>query len=174
MEIGGTIRSRPLANSNAAPTLGECLLTGTQLKWKAPAFAHCVGYRSGNHQSCRACRPLGTKVIAACGVSGMGIAILGCWGKSHASAAGSARRSERSDEDEKMSGVGGKGGVARHSGDDNKVVLDSLRRCKQARTDGDADDGLGQLPLIVHARITGAHETPELRILPVERLLDLL
>jgi hypothetical protein len=45
---------------------------------------------------------------------------------------------------------------------------------EQARTDGDADDGLGQLPLIVHARIAGAHETPELRILPVERLLDLL
>ena len=45
---------------------------------------------------------------------------------------------------------------------------------EQATADGDADDGLGQLPLIVHARIAGAHETPELRILPVERLLDLL
>ena len=45
---------------------------------------------------------------------------------------------------------------------------------EQPSTDGDADDGLGQLPLIVNARIAGAHETPELRILPVERLLDLL
>ena len=38
----------------------------------------------------------------------------------------------------------------------------------------DADKCLYQLALIVHARVAGAHETPELRILPVERLLDLL
>ena len=35
-------------------------------------------------------------------------------------------------------------------------------------------EALGKLALIVHARIAGAHETPELRILPVQRLLDLL
>jgi hypothetical protein len=45
---------------------------------------------------------------------------------------------------------------------------------EQARTDDDADESLYQLALIVHPRVTGAHETPELRILPVERLLDLL
>ena len=45
---------------------------------------------------------------------------------------------------------------------------------QQASTDDDADEGLYQLALIVNARIARAHETPELRILPVERLLDLL
>jgi len=45
---------------------------------------------------------------------------------------------------------------------------------EQAGTADDADEGLRQLTLIVHTRIAGAHETPELRILPVERLLDLL
>jgi len=45
---------------------------------------------------------------------------------------------------------------------------------KQASTGDDADEGLRQLALIVHPRVTGAHETPELRILPIERLLDLL
>jgi hypothetical protein len=45
---------------------------------------------------------------------------------------------------------------------------------EQARSDDDADESLYQLALIVHPRVTGAHETPELRILPVERLLDLL
>ena len=44
----------------------------------------------------------------------------------------------------------------------------------EATTDDDADESLCQLALIVHPRVTGAHETPELRILPVERLLDLL
>src|SRR5580698_10989348 len=38
----------------------------------------------------------------------------------------------------------------------------------------DADERLHQLALVVHAWIAGAYETPELRILPVERLLDLL
>src|ERR1700730_6090904 len=45
---------------------------------------------------------------------------------------------------------------------------------EQASTGDDADEGLHQLALIVHTRIARAHETPELRILPVERLLDLL
>ena len=47
-------------------------------------------------------------------------------------------------------------------------------RREQASTADDADEALGQLALIVHTRVTGAHETPKLRILPVERLLDLL
>ena len=38
----------------------------------------------------------------------------------------------------------------------------------------DTDKRLHQLALVVHAWIAGAHDTPELRILPVERLLDLL
>jgi transglutaminase-like putative cysteine protease len=37
-----------------------------------------------------------------------------------------------------------------------------------------SDEALRQLTLIVHTWIVGAHETPEFRILPVERLLDLL
>jgi hypothetical protein len=45
---------------------------------------------------------------------------------------------------------------------------------ERAGADQDADERLDQLALIVHAWIAEAHETPELRILPVERLLDLL
>jgi hypothetical protein len=52
-------------------------------------------------------------------------------------------------------------------------VSDHARR-EQAGTGDDTDEGLRQLPLIVHTRVARAHETPELRILPVQRLLDLL
>jgi hypothetical protein len=44
---------------------------------------------------------------------------------------------------------------------------------EQASPGHDADEGLRQLALIVHARVAGAHETSELRVLSVERLLDL-
>src|SRR5690242_5480961 len=44
---------------------------------------------------------------------------------------------------------------------------------EQPRAGDDADECLCQLALIVHARVAGAHETPELRVLSVERLLDL-
>jgi hypothetical protein len=33
---------------------------------------------------------------------------------------------------------------------------------------------MSELALILHPRIGGAHETPELRVIPVERLLNLL
>src|SRR5580658_28945 len=45
---------------------------------------------------------------------------------------------------------------------------------ERASAGQNADERLHQLALVVHAWIAGAHETPELRILPVERLLDLL
>ena len=41
-------------------------------------------------------------------------------------------------------------------------------------TDKHTDQTLGQLALIVHTRVAGAHKTPKLRVLPIERLLDLL
>jgi hypothetical protein len=53
------------------------------------------------------------------------------------------------------------------------VVGDHACR-EQPGSDDDAGEGLRQLALIVHTRVARAHETPELRILPVERLLDLL
>src|SRR5260370_12623364 len=62
---------------------------------------------------------------------------------------------------------GGAGGV------EVDVAVYSARR-EQASADHDPDKGLHEFALMVHARIAGAHETPELRILPVERLLDLL
>ena len=45
---------------------------------------------------------------------------------------------------------------------------------KQAGADQHPDQGLRQSSLVVHTRIAGTHETPEFRILPVERLLDRL
>ena len=47
-------------------------------------------------------------------------------------------------------------------------------RRKQPGTYQHTYEALHQLALIVHTRIAEAHETPELRILPIKRLLDLL
>jgi hypothetical protein len=44
----------------------------------------------------------------------------------------------------------------------------------QAGADEHPDERLKHLALVMHARIAGTHETPELRILPVQCLLDLL
>ena len=45
---------------------------------------------------------------------------------------------------------------------------------QQANANHDPEQGPYELALIVHPRIAGAHETPELRIIPVQRLLNLL
>ena len=45
---------------------------------------------------------------------------------------------------------------------------------EQASANHDPGQGPHEPALIVHPRIDGAHETPELRIIPAERLLDLL
>ena len=45
---------------------------------------------------------------------------------------------------------------------------------EQADANHDPEQGLHELARMVHPRIAGAHETRELRIIPVERLLDLL
>jgi len=47
-------------------------------------------------------------------------------------------------------------------------------RREQSGTHQHTDEALHQLALVVHTRIAEAHETPELRILPIKRLLDLL
>ncbi len=43
-----------------------------------------------------------------------------------------------------------------------------------ARTDQHPDEALDKLALVVNEWIAGAYETPELRILSIKRLLDLL
>jgi hypothetical protein len=60
---------------------------------KAPAIDHFVGRHAGDHGNLCVRGSVGAKVGAACGVSGVGIAIPGRWGKSCATAAGSARKS---------------------------------------------------------------------------------
>jgi hypothetical protein len=45
---------------------------------------------------------------------------------------------------------------------------------EQASADHDPGQGLDELTLMVHPRIAGAHETRKLRIIPAERLLNLL
>jgi hypothetical protein len=47
-------------------------------------------------------------------------------------------------------------------------------RSYQASAGQHPDERLKHLALVMHARIAGTHETPELRILPVQCLLDLL
>ena len=42
------------------------------------------------------------------------------------------------------------------------------------KADHDPGQGLQKLALIAHPRIAGAHAAPELRIIPAERLLNLL
>ena len=45
---------------------------------------------------------------------------------------------------------------------------------QQANANHDPEQGPYELALIAHPRIADAHETPELRVIPVERLLNLL
>ena len=45
---------------------------------------------------------------------------------------------------------------------------------EQASANHHPEQGMSELALILHPRIGGAHETHELRVIPVERLLNLL
>ena len=45
---------------------------------------------------------------------------------------------------------------------------------EQAGANDGPGQGLQELALVAHPRIAGAHAAPELRVIPVERLLDLL
>ena len=45
---------------------------------------------------------------------------------------------------------------------------------EQASTDHDPEQGIFELALILHPRISRAHETHEPRVIPAERLLNLL
>src|ERR1700674_708702 len=88
------------------------------LDGKAPAIAHCVGHHPRGHRSFSAGGAVVTKVVETGGLSRMGIAVFGPWGKSCASAPGSARRSKPAVENQEGCGVGRSGGVIKNRQND--------------------------------------------------------